>query len=431
MKEKYYEFTSFVLLGIVLIVLGGLLFFGKDDVYQYLVSVLSLVFLVNSVKELVRFFFFRLNKREEKKSFLSCFFHLFVCFILIISSDFMLGFIPFLFSIYLIIIGVVQFIMCFLEIRNGEFISFRNVIIILFCFSIAFPLLISPVDNLDSFLNYFSLYSFLLGLSMLWEAIFRFLSVKTKNKLKRKIRITLPKIVEAIIPYSIMNEINRNLALEKKQVYSLEKDNYKVDMDILIHTSDRGFNRMGHIDLCFDGMVISFGNYDEGSRKYSGLFGSGVLFMTGRKRDYINFCIENSKKTVFDFGIVLSDKQKDAVRKKIQSIMSNSLKWSYKEDKKFYKERTSYAFKLYKKTKARFYKFFKGRYRTYFVLGTNCCSFVDDVVGSSGIDILSINGIITPGTYYDYFNRELRLKHSNVVSKEIYNYDRMAKKYKK
>ena len=42
------------------------------------------------------------------------------------------------------------------------------------------------------------------------------------------------------------------------------------------------------------------------------------------------------------------------------------------------------------------------------------------------MDILSINGIITPGTYYDYLNRALKLKRSNVISKEIYNFDRKA-----
>ena len=31
-------------------------------------------------------------------------------------------------------------------------------------------------------------------------------------------------------------------------------------------------------------------------------------------------------------------------------------------------------------------------------------------------------------TYYDYLNRELKVKRSNVVSKEIYHYSRRAKK---
>ena len=64
-------------------------------------------------------------------------------------------------------------------------------------------------------------------------------------------------------------------------------------------------------------------------------------------------------------------------------------------------------------------------------MGTNCCYLVDDILVNSGGDILSINGIITPGTYYDYLNKELRLKSSNVIFKEIYSKDRRPtyKKY--
>ena len=32
-----------------------------------------------------------------------------------------------------------------------------------------------------------------------------------------------------------------------------------------------------------------------------------------------------------------------------------------------------------------------------------------------------MNGIITPGTYYEYLNREFKKKNSMVISKNIYN----------
>ena len=100
--------------------------------------------------------------------------------------------------------------------------------------------------------------------------------------------------------------------------------------------------------------------------------------------------------------------------------MNNTIPWNYKESIKK-EEKDSYATKLYKKTQAEFYRFKSGKYKTYFVLGTNCCYLVDDIIGRSGIDNLSINGIITPGTYYDYLNRQYYYKNSIVISKEIYN----------
>ena len=430
MKEKYYEFTSLILMGIILIILGITLLIGKNITYQYLINIIVTILLITSIRQFCRFIFRKLNKKEETKTFISYIFHIIVCIILILFPNIALGIAPFLFSIYLTLIGITQLIMCILEIKNKELISFKYIIIGIFCFSIAIPILTSPVTNINSFLNYVSTYSILLGTSMHLEAISRILSKKTKNQLKRRIRITLPKIIEAIIPYSIMEEINRNLALDKKQIYTFDNKKESIDLDILVHTSNRGANKMGHIDLCFEGMIISYGNYDEGSRICKETFGDGVLFMTSRKEDYINFCINNSKKTVFDFGITLSEKQKDAIRNRIEEIMKNSVEWNYKTDK-LYNNGKSYAGKLYKNTKAKFYKFSKGKYHTYFVLGTNCCFLVDDIVGKCGMDIVSINGIITPGTYYDYLNRELKLKTSNVISKEIYNYKRKAKKENK
>ena len=177
---------------------------------------------------------------------------------------------------------------------------------------------------------------------------------------------------------------------------------------------------MGHMDIFFDGRVISYGNYDEGSRFFYEFFGDGVLFVAKKKCDYINFCIDNSKKTIFEFGISLTDEEMVRVRKRIDELLMNTVKWDQRKDLK-YNDGDSYAGRLYKKTKAMFYKFKKGKYKTYFVMGSNCCHLIDDIVGSSGMDILSINGIITPGTYYDYLSRMLKVKGSNVLSLNIYN----------
>ena len=182
---------------------------------------------------------------------------------------------------------------------------------------------------------------------------------------------------------------------------------------------------MGHIDIYFDNKVISYGCYDEGSRYVGELFGDGVLFLAKSKKEYINFCIDNSKKTIFDFGIHLTDSEKKKVALRIEELLKNTYPWNHKTDKNYCNGK-SYAAKLYKRTSAKFYKFKSGKYKTYYVLGTNCCFLADDIIGKSGMDILSINGLITPGTYYDYLNRKLKGKNSNIIYKEIYNKDRRA-----
>lgn len=59
----------------------------------------------------------------------------------------------------------------------------------------------------------------------------------------------------------------------------------------------------------------------------------------------------------------------------------------------------------------------------YFLLfGTNFIKdfIADSVIGHSGIDILSISGIITPGTYYEYLKNEFIKRNSIVISQNIY-----------
>lgn len=423
MKEKYYSFSSSIAIGLILIIIGTALFIGKTNMYKYIVSIFILVMWIKALKQLINFFFQKKSSPNYQNTFSSCLFHLILCLVLSLLPNLALGLVPFIFAIYLIIISISQFIMFYLNLKNKTNHYLKNLTLFIIYISISLPILFSPVTKIDTFLICFSIYILLLGISSVYSALRDIIPVKTKNKIKRRIRITLPKVIEALIPYTVTQEINKTLEVKNTYNYSYLKKNNNPNINILIHTSDNGFNRMGHIDICFENKVISYGNYDEGSRILGDIFGDGVIFTTNQKQDYLNFCIDNSKKTIFDFGLVLTNQQKEKVAKKIETLLFNTNPWNYKNDKK-YNQGTSYAAKLHKKTNAQFYKPKKGKYKTYFVIGNNCCFLADDIIGSSGMDILSINGIITPGTYYDYLNRLFNQKNSNVISKEIYNYQR-------
>ena len=426
MKDKYYEFSTSLGMGIIFVLVGIILFIGKNQLYQEIVSIIIFLLWGNAFVGLIRLSFRKEGGSQKKKALFSCLFHLVLCLIFAVLPEFILGIAPLLFSIYLVILGISQYVICYLEIRSGEQFGVRYFLVGCIYLAISLPIGLSPLGKLDNFLICLSIYALFLGVSFIWDALIQIIPVKTKNHLKRKIRITLPKIVEAVIPYSVMVDINRNLEVSGSKNYSYHQiENKKANLNILIHTSNRGFNRMGHIDICFEGKVISYGCYDEGSRFVGELFGDGVLFEANSKREYINFCIDNSKKTIFDFGLCLTEAQTKRVRLRIQELLENTYPWDHKTDKN-YRDGKSYAAKLYKRTKAKFYKFKSGKYKTYYVMGTNCCFLADDIVGKSGMDILSINGLITPGTYYDYLNRKLKSKNSSIIYKEIYNKDRRA-----
>jgi len=131
---------------------------------------------------------------------------------------------------------------------------------------------------------------------------------------------------------------------------------------------------------------------------------------------------------LFCFGMKLTDRQKSNVEKQIHSIMENVnyYETNYERDKRLKKKvkkdsYTDYPSVLTSLTDAKFYKVQSGPFKTFFVLGVNCCKLADNVIGKSGSDLLKMTGIITPGTYYEYLNQEFYKKNSMIISKIIYN----------
>mgnify|MGYP005770581783 FL=1 len=154
--------------------------------------------------------------------------------------------------------------------------------------------------------------------------------------------------------------------------------------------------------------------------------GDGVLFTIDKKEKYVDFCNNYAGKTLFCFGLRLTEEQRVRVDRKMDEIFSYLYEWDPpvvqavkrgETDLEQYKE---YASRLYRVTGAKFYKFTKSSFKTYFVFTTNCVKLADEVIGSSGTDVLGINGLVTPGTYYDYLNREYTLKNGIVISREVY-----------
>ena len=70
------------------------------------------------------------------------------------------------------------------------------------------------------------------------------------------------------------------------------------------------------------------------------------------------------------------------------------------------------ANKIYKHANGKFYRFTKGKYKTFFVLRTNCATCVDNIFNAIGTKIINLEGIISPGTYYSYLEKEYHKKNS-------------------
>lgn len=248
-----------------------------------------------------------------------------------------------------------------------------------------------------------------------------------KNHLKRRVRMSLPIALAALIPASTLAKINKFMqenADEEEEIYfGMVKFGKTADLEIFVHTAETSlFSAIGHVDICYQGRVISYGNYDPSSETLFGMVGDGVLYFCDRDK-YIDLCKRESKKTLFAYGIDLTPEMEKAVQKKLAELKQLTIPWEPSADKikmEDGKEDYIYAYKIKHETEGELYKFNKSKFKSYFVLSTNCVLLADTIVGQAGTDILSPKGFIAPGTYQAYLDREFEKPNSIVVSKHVY-----------
>ncbi len=437
-SDKLYNSTSSLVAAISLIVLGILMVVGSDRLYIQVVHLFISVLLILGVVQFIRYFLVRQENNEKKITFTRSFINLLFCFLFSIVPAIPLSVLPILFGIYFLMNGIIKFIIYFImrkERANGRI---KELLAGIFYIGFGIPFLCSPLKNLSYLLVFLGIYIILLGITYLFDFVSAVLPRRVKRKITRKLRFTLPVLVEMVIPYQVLNEINYFLDKEqydKLFIYEEKKSNETPDMEIFVHASKNGFNRLGHVDIWYQGQVISYGNYDDASMRFFSMIGDGVVFTT-KKEDYIPFCISHSNKTLFGFGLRLTDAQKKNIEKYLHSLFNQLIEWhspyedALQKNKKINKQKyKDYASCLYMATNAKFYKFPEGKFKNYFVLGVNCCLLADSIIGKSGSDLLKMSGIITPGTYYEYLNREFRKKNSMVISRTIYNAESVNKKH--
>ena len=414
--SAYIETNNYLAFSLVYIVSGLLTLICKDVLFSSLVSIILLVMLLQCLKGLIGLI---VNKKETKLNIIVSIVNTVLLLIALYFVDIPMALLIMIFAFYLLLNGIVKFINYYLYRKDNERVRKMELLGGILYTTFGVLAFFSPKIHMKTMLNIIGIYLVLIGI----EYFFDFLD--QKNIHIKRIRIPLPAIVDAFIPFSILKRINK---LKVKEV-DLNKKEEEVQLEIFVHVSEKGMGKFGHVDLCYKNQVISYGNYDKDTRKLKEGFGSGVVF-TANKKKYVPFCIEESEKTLFTFGIKLTNKEQEKIEKELEKIKDNLIEWypAYVRDKKLKKkinedDYKDYSSMLYKKTKAKFYKFKTGKMKTYFVLGTNCGTLVDKILRSSGIDVLRPSGIITPGTYYDFLEREYMKKESRVVSKKIYNKD--------
>lgn len=301
-----------------------------------------------------------------------------------------------------------------------------NIFIGLVYIAVSLVLLFSR-DRVDLIRVMTGWYLLVFACDMLWGVLLALFHLHPE--LKHRFTISLPIIVAALLPNGFFTSVNEMVRSDPKELKRLEEadDGAPPDMVIYVHTRAGVIPGFGHCDLLFDGKVYSYGDYDDTTQRLGGFFAAGVMGLIPPEKQ-IEFALSYSKKILVAFGLRLSDEQKEAVRKKLDEIMSKSYYWAPKaqqaEEGKIPgppDKYTDIASMMYLVEGTKFYKFEKGsNYRTYYGLGMNCVELVNDVVGATGLNLIKFNGIISPGNYLEYLDSLYLLGNTIVVDRRLY-----------
>jgi len=412
-KKKQISIINNLLTGIGIIILGIIVIVGSINMYTKFIILLVYIFILFGISKLINFILKRKIVRN-KETLITISLDIILGLVMLIFPKVPLSILPIVFSLYLLLYSVINFIDYMILKENELYSRFKYLILCLIFLIISLLFLFYPIEKLNLFIMIIGIYCLLLGLNKIYEFIIDLLTDKFKLRLKKKLKLTLPAIFEAFVPKTALHKIDKYF----DSIIDDKVKNEKSDLEIFIHLSNYGMNQFGHMDISFDGKIYSYGNYDNKSKKILGSVGDGILFVQTKKKKYIKFCIDTSRKTIVEFGLKLTDKQKEKVKKELDKFLINTCTWNPLDGNK---KNNDYASKLYRATKCKFYKFNKGKYKTYFVMGVNCTYFIDELLMKSISSSLKLVGVISPGTYYNYLNENYNKKNSIVVSKKIYN----------
>ena len=125
-----------------------------------------------------------------------------------------------------------------------------------------------------------------------------------------------------------------------------------------------------------------------------------VLFSADREK-YIEFCKRETIRPYWDMvSPCLRNNSQLSIRNRQTDVADSA--WDPPQMVKpkrpgIDKEEPMYAYKLKQEADALLYKFTSSKFKTYFVMSTNCVLLADTIVGTAGTDILSARGFISPG----------------------------------
>ena len=337
--------------------------------------------------------------------------------IMIIANNYILKSIVLIYQIYLLLTIIIHMMNFYLH--EKYHMKGKIKIVLSIIGNVIFSIVLS-LNQEKNIIIIMSLYLLVFGISKVLNYILEI------THFRNKVYLPIPVFFTLFIPKQIFKNVDNKINFD----YIKSEDS---DIKVIIHFSKGGTSTMGHIEISYKNKTYSYGNYDKHSRNLFGSIGDGVIMMANTKK-YIKYCVEKKNRCIVEYGIKLTDKDKKIVQKRLEKLINEDT-IDYYPDRELYDkgliEKNKFndmSSDIYKYAEGKFKKITKGKEKKFFLFSTNCAMVASHLLSSVDKKIIAINGLITPGTYYDYLDEKLRVKKSNVIYRKVYTKDNYKEK---
>lgn len=425
LKTNFNYFTMFIT-GTFFCVLGFSFIFDSMAVWNWLymtfvlgVSIIGIIKLANLI----------LNFRKLTHR-LSQFIDVILWVIFIILSitipDTFFAILPRLIGGWIMLHAIVKIIVLYIKIMDHLPKPIHSILFLIGDLIMAFFLLVNPMKH-ERIISYcMGIWFIIYGGNALLDLIREIIPTGSGEKLDQKIRLSVPPFMSVIIPPHLMSTLlNRDKEDQIKEQFEALKEDIPVDMEVLIHLAPSGPAKLGHADVIYRDLIISYGCYDPHNRHLCGTMGDGVVIIAP-KNSYIRNCLENENKILISFGVSLNEEQKQRLNDRILEVFSTFIDFECDEQlkqagKPYEGECDDYLSRVIRTSPdARFYKIREGKLKTFFVLSSNCVYFLANLLSVIGLNLIDLSGIISPGAYYDFLNKQFKSHKGFIVSRRLY-----------
>ena len=334
--------------------------------------------------------------------------------------------VPTFIGCWILLHAIVKLIVIYIKIKDHLTIHVYRIFFLFVDLSISSFLINNP-------LGHQKLIGFCIGFYFIFYGLNRFLDLlkecipnTKKESIDHHIQLAIPPFLSALLPpHLIRTLLNKDKEDEIKEEFDEIKDNISIDLEVLIHLAPSGPAMFGHTDLIYHDYVISYGCYDPHERHLFGTLGDGVV-LTAQKDTYIYNCLKNENKILIGFGIHLNETQKQQIEQQIKKLTEQFYPFYSDEERKRMKlpykgECDDYISRVTRTSPtSHFYKIKEGKLKTFFVLSTNCVYFMSTILHVLGLNLIDISGIISPGAYYDFMNKQFKSNKGFVISRKLY-----------